>query len=67
MNLLTHGRIAMCGGRGSDRALVDNVARPRLLEQFDPPEDFSLNARFKPLIRLTIWAMELARIGLSRP
>ncbi|WJW74704.1 Hsp70 family protein [Thiohalobacter sp. IOR34] len=65
VNLLAHGGIAMCGGRDFDRALVDNVVRPWLLENFDLPEDFSVNPSFKSLIRLATWATERAKIELS--
>lgn len=65
VSLLAHGGIAMCGGRDFDRVLVDNVVRPWLLENFDLPEDFSVNPSFKPLIRLATWATERAKIELS--
>lgn len=65
VNLLAHGGIAMCGGRDFDRVLVDNVVRPWLLENFDLPDDFSVNPDFKPLIRLATWATERAKIELS--
>lgn len=65
VNLLAHGGIAMCGGRDFDRVLVDNVVRPWLLENFDLPEDFSVNPSFKSLLRLAIWATERAKVELS--
>lgn len=65
VNLLAHGGIAMCGGRDFDRVLVDNIVRPWLLENFDLPEDFSVNPSFKSLLRLAIWATERAKIELS--
>lgn len=65
VNLLAHGGIAMCGGRDFDRALVDNVVRPWLLENFNLPENFSVNPSFKSLIRLATWATERAKIELS--
>lgn len=65
VNLLAHGGIAMCGGRDFDRVLVDNVVRPWLLENFDLPEDLSVNPSFKSLVRLATWATELAKIELS--
>jgi molecular chaperone DnaK len=65
VNLLSHGGIAMCGGRDFDRVLVDNVVRPWLLENFDLPEDLSVNSSFKSLLRLAIWATERAKIELS--
>lgn len=65
VNLLAHGGIAMCGGRDFDRVLLDNVVRPWLLENFDLPEDFSVNPNFKSLVRLAAWATERAKIELS--
>ena len=65
VSLLEHGGIAMCGGRDFDRALVDNVVRPWLLENFDLPEDLSVNPTFKSLPHLAIWATERAKIELS--
>jgi molecular chaperone DnaK len=65
VNLLAHGGIAMCGGRDFDRVLVDNVVRPWLLENFDLPEDLSVNPNYKSLIRLATWATERAKIELS--
>lgn len=65
VNLLAHGGIAMCGGRDFDRTLVDNVVRPWLLDNFDLPEDFSVNPDFKSLVRLAVWATERAKIELS--
>ena len=65
VNLLAHGGIAMCGGRDFDRALVDSVVRPWLLETFDLPEDFSVNPTFKSLVRLATWVTERAKIELS--
>jgi molecular chaperone DnaK len=65
VNLLAHGGIAMCGGRDFDRVLVDNVVRPWLMENFDLPEDFSVNPSFKSLIRLATWATERAKVELS--
>jgi molecular chaperone DnaK len=65
VNLLAHGGIAMCGGRDFDRVLFDNIVRPWLLDNFELPEDFSVNPSFKSLIRLAVWATERAKIELS--
>ena len=65
INLLAHGGIAMCGGRDFDRVIMDNVVRPWLFEQFDLPDDFSVNPTYQSLIRLAIWATERAKIELS--
>ena len=65
INLLDQGGIAMCGGRDFDRALVDNIVKPWLLENFDLPDDLSANPDFKSLLRLARWAAERAKIELS--
>ena len=65
VNLLAHGGIAMCGGRDFDRVLVDNIVKPWILENFDLPDDISVNPKFKTLIRVATWATERAKIELS--
>jgi molecular chaperone DnaK len=65
VNLLSNGGIAMCGGRDFDRALIDNIVRPWLFDNFDLPEDLSVNQKFKSLMRLATWATEKAKIELS--
>ena len=65
VNLLSHGGIAMCGGRDWDRQIVDNVVKPWLFENFNLPEDFSVNPRYKSLLRLSAWAVEKSKMSLS--
>ena len=65
VTLLAQGGIQMCGGRDFDRALVDNLVRPWLHENFELPDDLSTNPTFKPLLRLATWATERAKIELS--
>lgn len=65
VNLLAHGGIAMCGGRDFDRILMDNVVMPWLFENYDMPDNLSINPSYKPLLRHAIRAVELAKIGLS--
>lgn len=65
INLLSHGGIAMCGGRDFDRLLVDNVIKPWLFENFDLPQDLSTDPGYKSLLRLAAWAGERAKIELS--
>ena len=65
VNLLSHGGIAMCGGRDFDRALFDNIVKPWLLENFNLPGDVSINPQFKTLVRMALWASEKAKIELS--
>ena len=65
INLLSHGGIAMCGGRDFDRLIVDNVVKPWLHEKFNLPQDLSISPKFKSLLRLAAWATERAKIELS--
>ena len=65
INLLEHGGIEMCGGSDFDRLLVNNVIKPWLFENFDLPEDLSINPKYKSLLRLAEWAAERAKIELS--
>ncbi len=65
VSLLGQGGIAMCGGRDFDRLLVDNIAMPWLVENFDLPEDFTAKEEFKNVRRLIESAAEHAKIQLS--
>lgn len=65
VSLLAHGGIEMCGGRDIDRALMDAVVKPWLVEHFDLGEDFVVNPQFKTLVRMATWAAERAKIELS--
>lgn len=65
VSLLAHGGVAMCGGTDFDRAILDNVVKPWLLSNFDLPDDFSANAKYKSLMRMCLWAAEKAKIELS--
>lgn len=65
VNLLSHGGIPMCGGRDFDRALLDNVVKPWLLNNFNLPDDITVNPQFKTLIKMATWASEKAKIELS--
>ena len=65
VSLLAHGGIAMCGGRDFDRILFDNIVKPWLQSEFNLPEDFSTGAKYKPLIHMSSWAAEKAKIDLS--
>lgn len=66
VSLLSHGGVAMCGGRDFDRQIFDNVVKPWLLENFDLPEDFSSNPQYQALKRKATWAAEKAKIELSQ-
>lgn len=65
VNLLANGGIQMCGGRDIDRAIFDNVVRPWLVNQFELPENFITDSRYKRLLRFSSWAVERAKIELS--
>lgn len=65
VSLLAHGGVAMCGGTDFDRAILDNVVKPWLLDKFDLPNDFSANPKYKSLLRMCLWAAEKAKIELS--
>ena len=63
--MLSHGGIAMSGGRDWDRALIDNVIKPWLFDNFNLPENLTTNPEYKSLMRLAAWAAERAKIQLS--
>ena len=65
VSLLSHGGIAMCGGRDFDRAIVENVVKPWLLENFRLPEKFAIDPEYRTFMRLAGWATEQAKIELS--
>ncbi len=65
VNLLANGGIQMCGGRDMDRAIFDNIVKPWLMDNFDLPNDFITNPKYKRLIRYANWATEKAKIELS--
>lgn len=65
VSLLAHGGVAMCGGIDFDRSILDNVVKPWLKSNFNLPEDFSANPKYKSLSRMCLWASEKAKIELS--
>jgi len=65
VSLLAHGGITMCGGTDFDQRILNNVVKPWLIEKFEIPEDFTANPKYKPLIRMGLWAAEKAKIELS--
>jgi len=66
VGILAGGGIPICGGRNFDRALVDNIVKPWLLDHFDLPEDFCTNPTYRKLFYAAIRAAERAKIELSR-
>lgn len=65
VSLLAHGGVEMCGGRDIDRALLDEIVKPWLVENFDLGDDFVVNPKFRTLVRMATWAAEKAKIELS--
>lgn len=65
INLLAHGGKAMCGGRDFDRLIFDNIVKSWLLNNFNLPENFTIDPNFASLRALAIWATEKAKIELS--
>lgn len=65
VTLRSHGGIEMCGGRDVDRTLFNNIVVPWLRDNFDLPEDFLFNEKYKSLLRIALWATEKAKIELS--
>jgi len=65
VSLLAHGGIAMCGGTDFDRIILDNVVKPWLFDNFDLPDDLTVNPKYQSLIRMGLWAAERAKIELS--
>lgn len=65
VSLLAHGGIEMCGGRDFDRIIFNNLVKPWFLKNFDLPEDFASNDKYKVLVRMATWAAEKAKIALS--
>jgi molecular chaperone DnaK len=65
VSLHAHGGIAMCGGTEFDQMILNNVVKPWLFENFDLPDDLTVNAKYKSLLRTATWAAEHAKIRLS--
>jgi molecular chaperone DnaK len=66
VSLIAHGGIEMCGGRDMDRALRDTIVKPWLLSNFDLPETFATEAKYRNLMRFVDFAVERAKIELSQ-
>jgi molecular chaperone DnaK len=66
VSLLAHGGVEMCGGRDIDRAMMDEIVKPWLVETFELGHDFIVNPQFKTLVRMATWAAEKAKIELSQ-
>jgi molecular chaperone DnaK len=66
VSLMAHGGIAMCGGRDFDKAILEHVVAPWLLNKFKLPADLLNNPKYQSLLRTATWAAEKAKIELSQ-
>lgn len=57
--------INMLGGRDFDRKIVQEIIRPWLQENFELPDDFMRDPKYKRLLRVCQLAAEKAKIDLS--
>lgn len=65
VNLLSHGGIAMCGGRDFDRLLMDKIVKPWLRNNFNLPDNFLVDPKYSTVVRMANYAAERAKIELS--
>ena len=65
ISVLDHEGINMLGGRDFDKAIVNAIVRPWLLENFDLPDDLQKNPRYRRVIRIAQLAAEKAKIDIS--
>jgi molecular chaperone DnaK len=63
--VIAHAGINMLGGRDFDRAILNSIVRPWLLENFDLPDDFQKDAAYQRLVRVAQYRSELSKIALS--
>ena len=66
VSLLSHGGIAMCGGRDFDRSIFDNVVKPWLLEKFDFGDGLVASGKYRKVLNIATWVAEKAKIELSQ-
>ena len=66
VSLLSHGGIAMCGGRDFDRSIFDNVVKPWLLGKFNFGDGLVANGKYRKVLNIATWAAEKAKIELSQ-
>jgi molecular chaperone DnaK len=64
-NVIAHEGINMLGGRDFDRRVFDAIVRPWLEENFNLPEHFQKDVRFRHLSDISRHAIERAKIQLS--
>lgn len=66
VNLLAQEGKEMCGGRDWDRRIFDSIATPWLRKNFALPENFLADETYRKLRRMTLFAIEQAKIELSQ-
>ncbi|MBL26338.1 MAG: heat-shock protein Hsp70 [Rhodospirillaceae bacterium] len=66
VKVLAHEGINMLGGRDFDRAIVNNIVRPWLIDTFDLPVNFQKDIKYRRLVRIGQLAAEKAKVALSR-
>jgi len=65
VSVVAHEGVNMLGGRDFDRAIVNDVVRPWLIETFDLPVDFLKDRQYRRLARIGQIAAEKAKMALS--
>lgn len=65
ITIVAHAGVNMLGGADFDRAIVNNLVRPWLLETFDLPDNFQADPQYSRLIRIASFRAELCKIALS--
>jgi molecular chaperone DnaK len=65
ITIVAHAGVNMLGGADFDRAIVNNLVRPWLLETFHLPDNFQTDARYSRLIRIASYRAEICKIALS--
>jgi molecular chaperone DnaK len=65
VNIVGHAGVNMLGGTDFDRALVNALVRPWLLEKFDLPEDLQNDPAYARVLRIAAFYAEKAKIEVS--
>lgn len=65
VTIVAHAGVNMLGGADFDRAIVNNLVRPWLLQNFDLPDSFQADPKYSRLIRIASYRAELCKIALS--
>lgn len=65
VNVIAHEGINMLGGRDFDRAIIDTIVRPWIIDRFKLPADATQQPAFRRLFGMLRLKVELAKIELS--